>query len=149
MLHASCSKLVAAMIKIIKEKINIDEILRSVSDSSAGGIDIFIGTTRNHSNDKEVLSLEYEAYEPMALKVMSGIIDEAKRRWEVKKISVVHRVGKVAIGEASVVIAVSSVHRNEASEACRFIIDTLKKNVPIWKKESFGDGEVWVGAQES
>ena len=136
------------MVKIVREKIEIEEVLRSVQDPSAGGIDIFIGTTRNHSSGKEVLSLEYEAYEPMALKMMTEIGEESRRRWHLKKISLVHRVGVVAIGEASVVIAVSSAHRKEAFEACRFAIDRLKQDVPIWKKEVLADGEVWVGAQE-
>ena len=136
------------MITIVKEKINIDKVVQSVQDPSAGGIDVFIGTTRNHSNGKQVFSLEYEAYQPMALKMMNEIAEEARRRWQVNKISLVHRIGKVEIGEASVVIAVSSAHRKEAFDACRYLIDALKKNVPIWKKEIFKDGEVWVGAQE-
>ena len=136
------------MIKIVREQIAIEEVLQSVQDPSAGGIDMFIGTTRNHSGGKEVLSLEYQAYEPMALKMMNEIGEESQRRWHLKKISLVHRVGVVAIGEASVVIAVSSAHRREAFEACRFAIDKLKQDVPIWKKEVFADGEVWVGAQE-
>lgn len=141
--------LYALMIKIIEEIINIEEVFDSVKDSSAGGIDMFIGTTRNQSNGKGVLSLKYEAYEPMASNIMNELASEAHRRWPLKKISIVHRVGCVEIGEASVVIAVSSAHRKEAFEACRFLIDTLKKAVPIWKKEIFADGAVWVGAQES
>ncbi len=136
------------MIEIVRTKIDVEAVIKSVEDHSAGGIDVFIGTTRNFSNGKEVLSLAYEAYEPMAMKKMHEIAQEAQHRWSVKKISIVHRVGKVKIGEASVVIAVSSVHRNEAFEACRFLIDSLKKVVPIWKKEVFKDGEIWVGAQE-
>ena len=136
------------MVEIVTKKIEIEEVLQSVQDPAAGGIDIFIGTTRNHSGGREVLSLEYEAYEPMALKLMNDIREEAKHRWRLKKISMVHRVGVVAIGEASVVIAVSSAHRREAFEACRFAIDRLKQDVPIWKKEVFADGEIWVGAQE-
>ena len=83
----------------------------------------------------------------MALKLMNAIEEEIRRQWLVKKVSLVHRIGPVAVGEASVVIAVSSVHRKEAFEACRYAIDTLKKNVPIWKKEFFADGEVWVGGE--
>jgi molybdopterin synthase catalytic subunit len=135
------------MLKIIHTPIDLDEVLRSVKSPEAGAIDIFIGTTRNHSNGKEVLSLEYEAYEPMALKLLEGIIAEARRRWSVDRIAIVHRVGKVEIGEASVVIAVSATHRREAFEACRFVIDALKRDVPIWKKEVFGDGEAWIGLQ--
>ena len=136
------------MIEIVSEKIDVESILHSVQDDSAGGIDIFIGTTRNNANGKVVLHLEYEAYAPMALKIMKEIADEAKSKWDIKKISILHRIGKVEVGEASVVIAVSSAHRNEAFESCRFAIDTLKKNVPIWKKEFFEGGEVWVGSNE-
>lgn len=136
------------MISIVNEKINVAEVLASVGDPAAGAIDIFVGTTRNHSGGKEVHSLEYQAYEPMASKIMEELAEEARRRWHVKAVSIVHRIGRVDIGEASVVIAVSTAHRKEAFEACRYLIDTLKKNVPIWKKEVFADGEVWVGSQE-
>jgi molybdopterin synthase catalytic subunit len=127
------------MIKIIHTPIDIDEVLQSVKSRDAGAIDIFIGTTRNHSNGKEVLSLEYEAYEPMAIKLMDAIVEEARRRWTISCISIVHRVGKVGIGEASVIVAVSAAHRREAFEACRYVIDALKRDVPIWKKEVFRD----------
>ena len=136
------------MIKIVSQQINTEEILESVEDPSAGGIDMFIGTTRDNSNGKKVLRLEYEAYESMAVKMMNEIAEELRTKWQVKKISMVHRIGSVEIGEASVVIAVSAAHRKEAFEACRYAIDTLKKQVPIWKKEYYIDGEVWVGAQE-
>jgi molybdopterin synthase catalytic subunit len=136
------------MIRIVNENIDIAEVIASVGDPSAGAIDIFVGTTRNHSGGKEVRSLEYQAYEPMASKMMEELADEARRRWHVNTVSIVHRIGRVDIGEASVVIAVSTAHRKEAFEACRFLIDTLKKNVPIWKKEVFADGEIWVGSQE-
>jgi molybdopterin synthase catalytic subunit len=135
------------MIKIVHAPIDFDEILRSVKSPEAGAIDIFIGTTRNHSNGKEVLSLEYEAYEPMALRLMEGIIAEAHRRWSIIRIAIVHRVGKVEIGEASVIIAVSAAHRQEAFEACRYAIDAMKRDVPIWKREVFSDGEAWAGRQ--
>ena len=132
------------MVSIVKEKISIENVLESVQDPAAGGIDLFIGVTRNHSGGKEVRSLEYQAYEPMALKLMNAIEEEIRRQWLVKKVSLVHRIGPVAVGEASVVIAVSSVHRKEAFEACRYAIDTLKKNVPIWKKEFTEKEEFWV-----
>ncbi|MGA9363545.1 MAG: molybdenum cofactor biosynthesis protein MoaE [Bacteroidota bacterium] len=135
------------MIKIVRAPIDLNEILCSVKSPEAGAIDIFIGTTRNHSDGKEVLSLEYEAYEPMAVKLMEGIVAEARQRWTVKRIAIVHRVGKVEIGEASVIVVVSAAHRREAFEACRYAIDALKKDVPIWKKEVFRDGEAWVGLQ--
>jgi molybdopterin synthase catalytic subunit len=135
------------MISITDKSIDITEVIASVQDPSAGGSDVFIGTTRNRSHDKQVKYLEYEAYVPMAKEWMERIAREALRRWDVIKISIVHRVGNVGIGEVSVVIAVSAVHRREAFEACRFLIDTLKRDVPIWKKEYFEDGEMWVGLE--
>jgi molybdopterin synthase catalytic subunit len=135
------------MIKIVQGPIDLDEVLDSVKSSEAGAIDVFIGTTRDHSDGRKVLSLEYEAYEPMAIKLMEAVGAEARRRWEIDRFAIVHRVGRVEVGDASVVIAVSAVHRREAFEVCRYVIDTLKRDVPIWKKEIFLDGEVWVGVQ--
>ena len=134
------------MIEISSEKINVNKVIDSVRDDSCGGIDIFIGTVRNSTNQKQVQRLEFEAYESMALSELNKIADQAFAKWDVKAISVVHRVGVVEIGEEAVVIAVSSPHRSAAFEACRYIIDTLKETVPIWKKEIFNDGEVWVSA---
>jgi len=134
------------MIEIIKTPIDIQRVLESVHDTSAGAIDIFIGTTRDHAEGKKVLTLQYEAYEPMAIRLMKNIAEDAQARWHVKKISIVHRVGTVDVGEVSIVIAVSAEHRSESFDACRFIIDTVKKTVPIWKKEYFVGGELWVGA---
>lgn len=136
------------MIEIVKERIDVGRVLQSVQDPACGAVDIFIGTTRNHSNGKAVVSLEYDAYIPMALKMMNRIAGDIKTKWGVQKISIVHRIGLLEIGEASVVIAVSSAHRKEAFDACRYAIDTLKKEVPIWKKEYFEDGEVWVGGRD-
>jgi molybdopterin synthase catalytic subunit len=134
------------MITIVAKPIDVQEVLRSVAHPSAGGIDIFLGTTRDHSLGRGVAYLEYEVYEPMARKVMEEIAANAAARWQLHKVSIVHRSGRVGIGEASVVIAVSSSHRREAFEACRYCIDTLKQTVPIWKKEVFSDGSVeWAG----
>jgi molybdopterin synthase catalytic subunit len=133
------------MIFVTPDPIDIPSVLRAVADPRAGGIDVFIGTTRNHANGKEVIALEYEAYEPMALKELQRVVDETRSKWDVVAISVVHRVGRVPVGEASIVIAVSAAHRDDAFSACRHIIDTLKRTVPIWKKEFYRDGEVWVG----
>ena len=135
------------MIQIVTEPIGIDRVLESVRDPSAGAIDLFIGTTRDHSRDKKVIALEYEAYTPMALRLMCEIAGELRARWSVRNVAIVHRVGRLMIGEASIVIAVSSAHRKDAFEACRYAIDTLKKTVPIWKKEFFEDGEIWVGQE--
>ena len=137
------------MIQIIDKNIDVVELLASVSVPEAGGIDMFLGTTRNHSKGKKVVRLEYEAYSPMALRMMSEIESEIRKRWNIQKISVVHRIGVVPVMEASVAIAVSAAHRKEAFEACRYAIDELKKRVPIWKKEIFEDGEVWDENVES
>jgi len=133
------------MIEIISRPIEVQVVLESVRDPSAGGIDLFVGTTRNHSKGLNVRYLEYEAYEQMALGEMNRIARAAVEKWKLCKLSIVHRVGRVEIGEASVAIAVSAHHRSEAFDACRYTIDALKQDVPIWKKEYFLDGEVWVG----
>ena len=137
------------MIQIIDKNIDVVELLASVSVPEAGGIDMFLGTTRNHSKGKKVIRLEYEANSPMAFRMMSEIESEIRKRWNIQKISIVHRIGVVPVMEASVAIAVSAAHRKEAFEACRYAIDELKKRVPIWKKEIFDDGEVWVENVES
>jgi molybdopterin synthase catalytic subunit len=132
------------IVEITTRRINVGNVVESVRDPSAGGVDIFIGTTRNNSGNREVLSMEYNAYVPMALKMMKELAERVRSTWDIRKISIVHRIGHLKIGEPSVVIAVSAAHRKEAFEACRFTIDTLKESVPIWKKEVFRDGEAWV-----
>lgn len=112
----------------------------------SGGIDVFIGTVRNATKGKAVIRLEFEAYESMALHQMQKICDEAFEKWPVQKVLIHHRTGVLQIGEVPVIIAVAAAHRAAAFDACRFIIDTLKETVPIWKKEIFEDGEVWVAA---
>ena len=129
------------MIQITKSKIDTQQVIDSVGTPESGGINVFIGTTRNHSHGKPVTGLEYEAYEPMALKMMERLVQQAGETWNIKA-SIVHRIGSVPIGEASVVIAVASAHRDEAFKACRFLIDELKRAVPIWKREYFKDGTV-------
>lgn len=130
------------MVSIVSESIDVNAIVNAVGRSSAGAIDVFIGTTRDNSQGRKVLQLEYEAYAPMATKKMEMIEREAAERWEIQQIAMVHRVGIVPPGEASVVIAVSSAHRDEAFKACRYLIDRLKEVVPIWKREYFADGTV-------
>jgi molybdopterin synthase catalytic subunit len=137
------------MIALTLNPIDIKAVLDYVTTEESGGIDIFIGTSRNHSNGKPVSLLEYEAYEPMALNMMEHLVVDAERRWALNRVALVHRLGSVPVAEASVVVAVSAAHRNEAFEACRFLIDALKKEVPIWKREYFSDGSVeWSGATE-
>lgn len=120
-------------------------LLAEVGDPEAGGTTLFVGTTRNENEGRVVERLEYEAYEAMALEEMRRIGDEIAHRWRVVAVAMVHRVGVVPIGEASVAIAVSAAHREEAFAACRHGIDTLKATVPIWKKEFYQGGEHWVG----
>jgi molybdopterin synthase catalytic subunit len=134
------------MIRIQQEPIDIEGVIRTVADHAAGAVDVFIGTTRNHADGRDVRSLEYEAHGPMAEKEIARIVEAATARWRLTRTAVLHRVGRVPVGEASVVIAVSAAHRAEAFEACRFIIDSLKQTVPIWKKEEFVDGTTaWSG----
>jgi molybdopterin synthase catalytic subunit len=133
-------------IEISNQPLNIQSCIDWVMTPQSGGIDIFIGTVRDATKGKTVLRLEFEAYEPMAIKEMQKIADEAFNKWPVQKLLIHHRIGILEVGEVPVVIAVSCAHRDAAFEACRYIIDTLKQTVPIWKKEFFEDGEVWVAA---
>lgn len=136
-------------ITIGREPIDVAALEREVADPAAGAIVSFTGTTRRDNAGRKVLRLEYEAYEPMALSEMRKLAIEANERWKIVRIAIAHRVGVVKIGETSVAIAVSAAHRGEAFEACRFAIDRLKEIVPIWKKEHFEGGEVWIGCQTS
>lgn len=126
--------------------LEVNKALTFVSDDAVGGIDIFVGTVRATTNQRNVVALEFEAYEKMAISELEKIIETARKKWPLHKIAVLHALGRKEIGDKAVVIAVSSAHRNEAFAACRYIIDTLKQTVPIWKKEIFEDGEVWVAA---
>lgn len=135
------------MLEIVSRPIDARAVETAVADAGAGAIVTFTGTTRDHNQGRRVTGLEYEAYPEMALKELRKIADAAAERWPGTRIAIVHRVGPVPIGEASVVIAVSAAHRHAAFEACHFAIDRLKEAVPIWKKEFFEGGEVWIGAQ--
>ncbi len=117
-----------------------------VRSPDAGGTVVFIGTVRNQTQGKKVVRLEFEAYAPMAVSEMQKIAEQALSRFAVRKIAIHHRMGILKIGDIPVVIAASAAHRAAAFEACQFCIDTLKQTVPIWKKEIFEDGEVWVAA---
>ena len=127
------------------EPLSVDAAVAEVRDDGAGAIATFIGTTRAHSRGRDVLYLDYEAYEGMAEQVMADLADELKSRHELCKVAIHHRVGRVEIGETSVVIAVSAPHRTAALAACREAIDELKVSVPLWKKESYVGGEEWIG----
>jgi molybdopterin synthase catalytic subunit len=133
-------------IKISNQPLDVQLCINGVMSPESGGIDVFIGTVRNVTKGKAVLCLEFEAYEKMALTEMDKIAAQAGEKWPVQKLIVHHRTGILAVGEVAVVIAVSAAHRAAAFEACRYVIDTLKQTVPIWKKEVFEDGEVWVAA---
>lgn len=133
-------------IKISSDGLILKDCYDFVQDDSCGGISVFVGTVRNNTEGKNVFKLEFSAYEPMAVKEMTKIALEALERFKIKKIAIHHAVGNLKIGEVPVIIAVSSAHRDAAFKACQFAIDTLKKTVPIWKKEFFEDGEIWVNA---
>jgi MoaE-MoaD fusion protein len=136
-------------VRIVRSRIDIAALEAAVADPGAGAIATFVGMTRNENSGRRVLRLEYEAYEPMALSEMRKLAEEAGQRWKITRAAITHRIGVVEIGEASVAIAVSAPHRAEAFSACRFLIDRIKEIVPIWKKEHFEGGEIWVGCQTS
>jgi molybdopterin synthase catalytic subunit/molybdopterin converting factor small subunit len=125
--------------------LSLDTVVDEVRSEAAGAIATFIGTTRVHSRDRTVRHLDYEAYEEMAEQVMAKIAAELKERYDLCEIAIHHRTGLVEIGEASVVIAVSAPHRQDALAACKDAIDTLKERVPLWKKEVYEGGEEWIG----
>jgi len=133
-------------IKITAEPLDIPACIDWVMSPQSGGIDVFIGTVRDATKGKPVVRLEFEAYVPMALSEMRKLAERAMAEWPLHKVLLHHRTGVLPIGDVPVVIAVSAAHRAAAFEACRFLIDTLKQTVPIWKKEFFEDGEVWVAA---
>ncbi|MGH7966211.1 MAG: molybdopterin synthase catalytic subunit [Candidatus Binatia bacterium] len=133
--------------KLTYDQIEIEELTDFVADPGAGAMTTFIGTTRNTNDGRQVTRLEYECYPGMAEKEMVKVAAEALTRWPIKKIAMIHRLGRVDIGEASVAIAVSSGHRHAAFEACHYAINQLKETVPIWKKELYEGGELWIGSQ--
>jgi molybdopterin synthase catalytic subunit/molybdopterin converting factor small subunit len=131
--------------RLTDEPIDPATVIREVSDPRAGGIATFIGTTRLESRGRTVHYLDYEAYGGMAEQVMAEIAEELKRMHDLCEVAITHRVGRVDIGELSVVIAVSAPHRAAALAACKEAIDTLKETVPLWKKEVYEGGEEWIG----
>lgn len=134
----------ADLVAITEEKIDIDLILQQTQNSATGGVVVFLGRVRDHSEDKKVVKMEYFAYEKMAISELAKIERSTRSLWQVEEISIIHRLGMQHIGDISVAIAVSCAHRVEAFEACRFIIDSIKKTVPIWKKEYGVNGSEWV-----
>jgi molybdopterin synthase catalytic subunit len=135
------------MFRVTNKPINLQELVDCVTDPEAGAIATFIGTTRNNNEGRKVIALDYEAYPEMAEKELTRLGEEARRKWQVCRMAIVHRVGPVQITEPSVMIAVSAAHREAAFAACRFAIEEIKKTVPIWKKEVYEGGEIWIGTQ--
>ena len=133
-------------IKITSDKLNIQNCYDFVRDASCGGIALFVGTVRNKTQDKSVTLLDFSTYQGMAIKEMKMIADKALKDFDILKIAIHHAEGELHIGDIPVIIAVSSPHRKAAFAACQFAIDTLKETVPIWKKEHFEDGQVWVNS---
>ncbi len=132
------------VIRLTREPLDRAALIEAVTRSSDGGIVVFEGVVRDNARGKQIRYLEYEAYVEMAEAQVRAIVDEARQRWGVEHVAVAHRFGRLEIGEASVIIVVAAPHRGEAFEACRYIIDTLKTTVPIWKKEVATNGEEWV-----
>lgn len=131
---------------ITEEALSEGDVRPLVESPEAGAIVIFLGVVRNHAEGRGVRGLEYEAYPPMAEKVMREIAEEVRSKWQIHGIAIAHRIGHLEIGEASVAIAVSSSHRKEAFAACGYTMDRVKEDVPIWKKEIWADGDAhWVG----
>jgi molybdopterin synthase catalytic subunit len=134
----------APLHELTEGPIALNELVAKVASPRAGAISTFLGVVRDNSLGRKVRYLLYEAYPPMALKEMDAIEREVRSRWPIEKIAITHRLGRLEVGAASVAIAVSSAHRREGIEACHFAIDRLKQTVPVWKKEFWEGGEVWI-----
>ncbi len=135
------------MIQITHDPLDPDALTAAVRGDGNGAVVTFLGTTRNSTGDRKVLRLDYEAYRPMADEKLAQIAEEMRRRWPVD-VALAHRLGRLEIGDVSLVVAVASPHRLEAFEASQYCVDRIKQIVPIWKKEYFEGGEVWVGSQQ-
>ncbi|MCY3595103.1 MAG: molybdenum cofactor biosynthesis protein MoaE [Bacteroidetes bacterium] len=132
-------------VQLSREPIDIAEAYQFLQTPAAGGLALFIGTTRQWTAGRETLSLTYEGYEPMALKEMHRLLDTAVNRWPIHRACLLHRLGKVPLAEVSVLVGVATSHRPEAFKACRYLIDQLKVQVPIWKQEHLADGQkIWM-----
>jgi molybdopterin synthase catalytic subunit len=134
-------------VEIVDEVIPTGEIVESIKAGPDGAVCVFDGIVRNNTRGRETLYLDYEAYREMALAQMRGLASEAVTKFGVRDVALLHRLGRLRVGETSVLIVVASAHRGAAFEACRWLIDTLKKQVPIWKKETFVDGAVWADGE--
>ena len=136
------------MIEITHDKLDPESITGRVKRDAAGAVVTFLGTTRDQTGDRRVLFLEYEAYRPMADQQLARVAEEMGGCWDLTGVAIAHRLGRLGVGETSLVVAVSSAHRKDAFEACRYSVDRIKQIVPIWKKEFFEGGEVRVGSQQ-
>jgi len=132
------------MISITEKPIDVNKLLNDVSDQSSGACIVFTGTVRDHNKQDKVSKLHYEAYQEMAEKILQGIENEIHAKWKINKFIAIHRTGTLKVGEVSVAVAVSSEHRKEAFEACKFGIDSIKEKAPIWKKEFTESGAEWL-----
>ncbi len=134
-------------VEIIEDVLPTSEVIEAIKAGSDGAVCVFDGIVRNNTRGRQTLYLDYEAYREMALTQMRELAAEAVDRFGVRDVALLHRLGRLQVGETSVLIAVASAHRGQAFEACRWLIDTLKKQVPIWKKETFVDGAVWADGE--
>src|SRR4051812_11176583 len=137
----------SAPISIVDEPIHADQIVAAIKSGSDGAVCVFDGIVRDNTRGRQTLYLDYEAYRDMALEQMRRLAAEAKEKFKVRDVALVHRLGRLQVGETSVLIVVASAHRAAAFDACRWLIDTLKKTVPIWKRETFADGVVWADGE--
>ena len=136
------------MIEITGQPLDPEAITAKVRRETNGAVVTFLGTTRIETSGRTVLHLEYEAYRPMADNKLAEIVQEIGERWSIEDVAIAHRLGRLEISEVSLVVAVASPHRGEAFAACQYAVDRIKQTVPIWKKEFFEGGEVWVGSPE-
>lgn len=132
------------MIRITNDRLNLEDVMLEIEDNSAGALSIFMGNVRNRGRSGNVSEIFYESYSRMAEQKMRDIENEAQAKWEIKKLVVFHRIGNIKVGETSIIIGVSSEHRQEAFEACKYVIDNVKTRVPIWKKEISEESQKWV-----
>jgi len=134
-------------VEILDDEIPVAQVMAEIRSGPDGAICTFEGIVRNQTRERETLYLDYEAYRDMALTQMEGLVAEAIARFAIRDAALLHRLGRLQVGETSVLVVVASAHRAQAFEACRWLIDTLKKQVPIWKKETFVDGAVWAAGE--
>jgi molybdopterin synthase catalytic subunit len=135
------------LFRVTSDELDPRETERAVADPAAGAIVTFTGVVRDNGRGQSVSALDYEAYAPAAEKMLAQVADEIDEKWGLKRVAIIHRTGLLTVGEASVVISISSPHREAAFEACLYAIERLKEIVPIWKKEHYDDGAVWIGSE--